>query len=78
MIKEKSAGVIGNLSERSVYLIATFLAGVYVLSQEVKWHNLGGNNVYDPYDVVASLIGLVVINRIFSHFGFLDKASSSV
>lgn len=44
----------------SIYLIATLLAAIFVLTQEFKIHNLGGNNVYDPYDVVFSLIGLSV------------------
>ncbi|HAS39807.1 MAG TPA: hypothetical protein DCS93_04980 [Microscillaceae bacterium] len=43
-----------------IYLLATFLAGVYVISQEFKIHNLGGNNVFDPYDVLFSIIGLLV------------------
>lgn len=43
-----------------VYWIATFLAGIYVITQEFKLHNVGGNNIYDPYDVLFSIIGLGV------------------
>lgn len=41
-----------------LYLIATFLTGIYVITQELKIHNLGGENVYDPNDVLFSVVGL--------------------
>ena len=48
-----------NLRTRTIYFGAVSLAAVYVLTQELRIHNLGGNNVYDPYDMVASLLGLL-------------------
>lgn len=42
-----------------LYILATLLAAIYVLTQEFKVHNLGGNNVFDWNDVGFSLIGLV-------------------
>ena len=48
------------LSNNTVYILAIFLAAIYVILQEFKVHNLGGNNVYDPNDVIFSLIGLGV------------------
>jgi uncharacterized membrane protein YuzA (DUF378 family) len=42
----------------ATYLIATLLAAVYVILQEMKIHNLGGENIYDPYDIAFSIIGL--------------------
>jgi hypothetical protein len=47
-------------SNESIYLSAVLLAAVYVILQEFKIHNLGGRNVYDPYDVLFSVIGLAV------------------
>lgn len=47
-----------------LYLLATLIAAVYVVLQELKIHNLGGENVYDPFDVVFSLIGLVIAHGI--------------
>ena len=44
----------------TIYIGATILAAIYVILQECKFHNLGGNNVYDPVDVVFSIIGLLV------------------
>lgn len=49
-----------NVSEAAIYLAATVIAGVYVILQELKIHNLGGVNVYDPYDLLYSVIGLLV------------------
>ena len=46
-----------------------------MLTQEFKLHNLGGNNVYDPYDVVASIVGLVGMFWLVSRFGVLKGAS---
>jgi hypothetical protein len=46
------------LSNSIIYLLAVILATVFVLTQEFKLHNLGGNNVYDPYDVLFSIVGL--------------------
>lgn len=43
-----------------VYCLAPILASIFVLTQEFKIHNLGGNNIYDPNDVVFSIIGLFV------------------
>ncbi len=47
------------LNEHYLYLIAIILAGTFVILQEFKIHNLGGTNVYDPYDVLFSVLGLI-------------------
>lgn len=54
-----------------VYLAALILASIYVVSQEFRLHNIGGNNVYDPYDLVASLIGLTLAYMTIRKFGFV-------
>ncbi len=43
-----------------IYFFSTVLAAIYVITQELKIHNLGGNNVYDPYDILFSIVGLVI------------------
>jgi uncharacterized MnhB-related membrane protein len=43
-----------------IYAIAISIAGLYVLLQEYKVHNLGGVNIYDPFDVLFSILGLLV------------------
>lgn len=47
------------ISINKLYILATILAGVYVIAQELKIHNLGGNNVYDINDIIFSFIGLI-------------------
>ncbi|MEM8487656.1 MAG: hypothetical protein AAF564_19045 [Bacteroidota bacterium] len=64
------------LSERVVYAWAIVFTGIYVILQEFKVHNLGGANIYDPYDILFSLIGLVVawfiINRLRPSFSIVS------
>lgn len=60
-----------------VYLLATFLAGTYVLTQEFKLHHLGGRNTYDPYDVVASIVGLVGMLLVLWRYGILERRDGS-
>ncbi len=64
---------LGFLKDIQIYLIALGLASVYVITQELKFHNLGGENVYDPYDLIASIIGLFGTFLIVQNFGFLNK-----
>jgi len=40
-------------------------AGTYVIAQEIGLHNLGGAQVYDPYDVAFSVAGLIVGLAVF-------------
>ena len=57
-----------------VYLLSTSFTAVYVISQEMGYHHIGGNNTYDIYDLWASIIGLVVMFGNYVSFGFLQKA----
>jgi hypothetical protein len=65
----KSYTWLKNQSDRMIYSIATALAAIYVITQEMKFHNLGGENVYDFNDVIASIIGLIVIFVMLNVFG---------
>ena len=64
---------LSNLKENTVYVTATLLASIYVLTQEFNLHSLGGNNTYDPYDVVASVTGLIFIYVILNTYGMLTN-----
>ncbi len=64
-----------NLSTTSLLLVALLLSGTYVLTQEFKLHNLGGNNVYDPNDVVASVVGLVATFVTLLRYGLIERVS---
>lgn len=48
------------VTENVVYTLSVFISGAYVISQEFKLHNLGGNNIYDLNDVLFSILGLLI------------------
>jgi hypothetical protein len=56
-----------------IHISAVVIASIYVLSQELKFHNLGGNNVFDTYDLITSIIGLVGTFIVIQLFGFVYK-----
>ena len=64
---------IGYIKDIYIHILAVSIAAFYVISQELKFHNIGGNNVYDPYDLIASIIGLAGTFGIIQMFGFADK-----
>ena len=49
-----------NIPKYFIYILAVVLATIYVTTQELKIHNLGGNNVYDPNDLIFSAVGLFI------------------
>jgi hypothetical protein len=62
--KHKFLKTPSNITENYVYLFAVLVTAMYILLQEFKIHNLGGNNVYDPFDVLFSVIGLIIVSFI--------------
>lgn len=69
LAKIKNYSWVRNLSEKWVYVISTILAAIFVITQEMKFHNLGGRNIYDPNDVVASVIGLILVYVMLNVYG---------
>ncbi|SKB74500.1 hypothetical protein SAMN05660776_2764 [Salegentibacter holothuriorum] len=69
-VREHFNKKFGFIKTLHIHLIALGLATVYVISQELKFHNLGGNNVYDLNDLVASITGLIGTFVIIRMFGF--------
>ncbi|WP_421896310.1 hypothetical protein [Marinoscillum sp.] len=53
-----------------VFLAAAILAAIYVIFGELRVHNLGNNNTYDPNDLIASVIGLNLAYFTVRKFGF--------
>ena len=49
-----------------------------MLTQELKFHNLGGNNVYDPWDLLFSVAGLASMGIVLGRYGFADLGRSSI
>lgn len=67
--KLKNLSWIKDLSDITIYTFSTIFAGIFVITQEMKIHNLGGSNIYDFNDVVASVIGLIVIFGMLNIYG---------
>ena len=61
-----------------IHIVALVIAATYVISQELKFHNLGGNNVYDLYDLIASFIGLIGTFGIVRVFGLTDEKVENI
>ena len=59
-------------------LLACVLAAIYVITQELKIHNLGGRNVYDPYDLIASILGLLFTFMVFTSVDFVIRNTIEV
>ncbi len=53
--------------EHVIYKVSILVAAIYVILQEFKIHNLGGRNTYDPYDVLFSVMGLVIAYVLFHY-----------
>ncbi|MDZ7693674.1 MAG: hypothetical protein U5K69_21575 [Balneolaceae bacterium] len=72
-VRQHLYNTFGSIKDTYIHILAVCVTSIYVLSQELTFHNLGGNNVYDPYDIVASLIGLLATFGIIQLFGFTEK-----
>ncbi len=65
--------IFKKIESGKVYLVAALFTALYTLSQELRFHNLGGNNIYDPYDLVASILGIVTIYLYLNRTGFVNS-----
>ena len=72
-LKQSYLSKTNAIKEITLRISAVALAAIYVISQELKFHYLGGNNVYDPYDLIASAIGLVGTFTVIQLFGFVNR-----
>lgn len=59
VLKHHGFPFLAKIKNTTIYIIATLFAAIYVILQEFKIHNLGGRNIYDPYDVIFSVLGLI-------------------
>lgn len=67
VVKYKFLKKHSNITKNHIYLFAVLVTAIYTLLQEFKIHNLGGNNVYDPFDILFSVIGLIAVYFILLH-----------
>ena len=72
--REKFRNRLGGVPDLAIYLCTLTITATYVLTQEFRLHNLGGRNVFDPNDAIASVIGLVVMFLLFVRFGIIEQS----
>ncbi len=71
-IRNSLSDKIASVKDVYIHILAVSTAALYVITQELKIHNLGGNNIYDPNDLIASIIGLVLTFGLIQVFGFIE------
>ena len=47
------------IGRNPLYALVFIIGSIYVITQELKIHNLGGHNVFDENDIVFSIFGLI-------------------
>ena len=67
-----------NLESKLFFNVVSLVAATYVITQELNWYNISRANVYDPYDIVASILGLILINRLLIFGGMLNRLQRPV
>ncbi|REJ85748.1 MAG: hypothetical protein DWQ36_08195 [Acidobacteria bacterium] len=69
VLKLRRGGALAAVPDLALHGLATVLAAAYVVTQELNWHRLGGQNVYDPWDLAASTAGLLLALGFLVRFG---------
>lgn len=64
------------IESKQFYMNITMIAAIYVVLQETNWMNVTRPNVYDPYDLIASFLGLTLINRLLVAGGMLNRVNT--
>ncbi len=77
LIRRRFSKRFGGITDNQLFSGVLILAAIYVITQEFKLHNLGGRNVYDPFDVVASVMGLVLIYVLLNQYGMINRVEES-
>ncbi|NNF33797.1 MAG: hypothetical protein HKN68_06795 [Saprospiraceae bacterium] len=71
-LKFKNVGFFKRVKSLNLKLFGIGFSLIYVVTQELKLHNLGGRNVYDFNDLIASTIGMIFIAFIIFRYGVTD------
>jgi hypothetical protein len=72
-LREYSNLAIFKMEDSKLFLVVFIIALIYSFLQELNWFNHRIDNVVDPFDFIASLTGLIIMNRLLNQFGFVKK-----
>jgi hypothetical protein len=75
IIVRRSVWLDRRIGRTTIYVVATVLAGLFVVSCELNWIRFRGPNVYDSNDLVASILGLLMILFLLFRFGLIKEHS---
>jgi len=76
MIVRSNAWLKPRVTNSKIYVAATTIAGILVIASEMNWIRFRGPNVYDPMDIVASVLGLFTILILITHVGLIAEQSN--
>ncbi len=65
----KGFSMLKSLKDRTIYYISVTLAAIYVISQELNLHSIGGENITDINDIISSVLGLSFVFIMLNTFG---------
>jgi len=65
-----------HIGHTTIYVAATAIAGLFVISCELNWIQFRGPNVYDPNDIVASIFGLLITLFLLTRIGLVTEQSN--
>lgn len=72
-LRERSYPGLSRRTDSTLFLGVFIVAAAFTVSQELNWFNYRPDNVVDPFDIVATLVGLIMMNRLFNRFGFMEE-----
>ena len=77
-IRLRVAGTVSYSDCTTVYAIATVIAGLFVIASEVNLIRFRGPNIYDLYDLVASVLGLFLVYFLLTRFGLFYEREADL
>ena len=72
-LREHSNLAIFKIEDSKLFLAVFIIALIYSFLQELNWFNHRIDNVVDPFDFIASLTGLIIMNRLLNQFCFVKN-----
>ncbi len=75
VIVRRNAWLRRRIGHTTIYVVATAIAGLFVISCELNGIRFRGPNVYEPNDIVASILGLLTILFLLTRIGLVTEQS---
>ena len=73
LAKSRKVPFFMSASTAKLKIIGIVFSAIFVITQELKIHNIGGRNIYDMNDLIASVIGLLFIAFVIFKYGVMEN-----